>query len=515
MKPFGIDLGTTNSAIAVLDEFGKPEIIPTDGERITPSVVAFPSDEPDKIFVGGEAKDNILQFEPDCVVTEVKRKIGTDAVYRFRGESYGPEQISAMVLKKLAEGAAKLHGRVGAAVVTVPANFSDAERRATMQAGEIAGFDVSHIINEPTAAALAYVASGSALSGRLMVYDLGGGTFDVTIAEVRGNDVEIITSEGDRELGGGDFDRKIYEVVRSLYKEQTGIDLPASPDLEGIYHQALAECEKLKIQLSKRDTARAAFSPSGKGQPMQSARIEIHRSDFERDVSVLISRAEMLVETALDSAGLEPQQINHVLLVGGTTRVPAVRESIRRIMGQNPLESVNPDEAVALGAAVYAGMKSGSLTSLQKERVQGMRLSEVANHYYGTISLSFDEQRGKEELVVSTIIAKDTPIPTEKAETFYTVAPNQTTIHVRITQSGENTTDPQFATIVEEFDFALPPGRPAQQPIKVTYAYDENQVMRCTFLDVNSGKSISRSVEIGNLTETKQKAASLKDFIVE
>ncbi len=274
-KPIGIDLGTTYSAIAVLDEFGKPEIVPTDGERITPSVVAFPPDDPTLILVGRDAKE-ALQHEPDTVIQGAKRHIGSDKKFPMRGKEYTPQQISSLVLKKLVEGAEKIHGHIDSAVITVPANFSEAQRKATMQAGEIAGIKVSHIINEPTAAALAYACSGNALSGTLMIYDLGGGTFDVTIANVKGREVECITSQGDSRLGGTDFDRKLYEIIQGIFKKENGVDLPDEPDAEGKYYELLDKAETLKIALSKRDVARTTIIHEDVG----SCRIEISRSDF-------------------------------------------------------------------------------------------------------------------------------------------------------------------------------------------------------------------------------------------
>lgn len=509
-KPIGIDLGTTYSAIAVLDEFGKPEIVPTDGERITPSVVSFPPDDPNLVLVGRDAK-GALQHEPESVIQYVKREMGTDVTFPMRGEDYTPQQISSMVLQKLIKGAEQIHGDVDSAVITVPANFSEASRKATMQAGEIAGIKVSNIINEPTAAALGFAASGNALSGTLMIYDLGGGTFDVTIAKVLGKEVECITSQGDSRLGGTDFDRKLYEIIREIFKRENGFDLPEKPDEAGKYYELLGKAEALKITLSKRDVARTSIIHEEAG----SCRIEISRAEFEEKISNHLATTEMLVETALEDAKMEVSDIDHILLVGGSTRVPAVRESIRKLMGKDPIDAVNPDEAVALGAAIFAGLKSETLSASQKQHLDGIKMSDVANHYYGTIALGYDGERGSQELGVTIIIPKDTPIPARKSHNFSTVSDGQTVIRVSITQSDEEESDPQFVNIIHEGEFELPSGRPAGRPITATYSYDENQTMLCIFKDEESGETYKATLGPEKIGSTEEQTASLEDFVID
>lgn len=509
-KSIGIDLGTTYSAIAILDEFGKPEIISVDGDRITPSVVAFPAKEPNLVLVGRDAKQT-LEIEPSAVTQTVKRDIGTDKSYQRRGGTYSPQQISALVLKKLIEGAQAIHGKIDSVVITVPANFADASRRATIQAGEIAGVKVSHIINEPTAAALAYASSGTALGGNMLIYDLGGGTFDVTIAKVKGREVECITSQGDNRLGGADFDLKIYELMCGAYQHEHGVSLPTNPDdTGGSYYDFLARAEKCKIALSKRETATVVVEG-----PKGTSRLEVSRRDFEDRISTLIARTEMLVENALEDAKMKPGDIDHILLVGGSTRVPAVRESITKLMGKVPLDSVNPDEVVALGAAIYAGLKSDSLSIAQRERLQDIRVAEIANHYFGTIAINEVGDTGRVEPRVSVILPKNTLIPAEMSDTFYTVGNNQTVVNVRITQCGYDTNDPTVVHIIHEALFHLPPGRPSGQPIKATYRYDSNQVMHCEFLDENSGRKHVAQINPNNAASSVAQAASLKDLIVE
>lgn len=504
----GIDLGTTYSAIAILDEFGKPEIVSTDGERITPSVVAFPPDDSSLVLVGRDAKE-ALQHEPETVVQGVKRSMGTDTKFPMRGTDYTPQQISSLVLKKLIEGAEKIHGKIDSVVITVPANFSEASRKATMQAGEIAGVKVSNIINEPTAAALAFAASGNALSGTIMIYDLGGGTFDVTIAKVVGKTVECITSQGDSRLGGTDFDRKLYDIIRERFAKETGFSLPEKPDREGKFYEVLDKAEALKITLSKRDVARTTIIHETAG----SCRVEIDRSDFEEKISNLIGKTEMLVETALEDANMKASDIDYILLVGGSTRVPAVRESIRKLMRKEPIDAVNPDEAVALGAAIYAGLKSDTLSASQRQTLNDIKMSDVANHFYGTIAVHYDEERDTAEPQVSVIIPKDTPIPARRSETFRTIKDGQTEVHVRITQSAEDVDDPQFVNIVHEGYFKLPGGRPAGQAIIATYSYDENQTMHCQFKDESSGRTYDATLD--QLGSTEEQSAKLKDFVID
>ncbi len=223
----------------------------------------------------------------------------------------------------------------------------------------------------------------------------------------------------------------------------------------------------------------------------------------------------MLVETALEDAKMEPSDIDHVLLVGGSTRVPAVRESIRNLMGQNPIDSVNPDEAVALGAAIYAGLKSDSLSAAQRQQLDDIKMSDVANHYYGTIAVGYDEETGTEEPRVSVIIPKNTPIPVRESRTFRTIVEGQVSVHVQITQSAEDVTDPQFVNIVHEGDFKLPAGRSSGQPIKATYSYDENQIMHCIFLDESSGRKYEATLGPDKLGSTAEQSASLNDFVID
>lgn len=491
--PFGIDLGTTNSAIALFNQGGKPEIVSVDGQRIVRSAVYFPREDPDLKIVG-ESATQALTYEPESVVIEAKRKMGVDkngSPHRFevRDRAYTPQQISSFVLEKLVNEASKIYGEIREAVVTVPASFDDSRRRATIQAGELIGLQIPYIINEPTAAALAYASSGRALTGNIMIYDLGGGTFDVTIAKVRNDEVDCLTSEGDFYLGGCDFDQAIYSMICEEYKEQFGC-LPSVPPSdrnpygEGQYYGHLAVAERLKVQLSSSSTAQDLLNgPAGNG------RIRISRLDFEERISHLIAKTEMLVETALENCGFAPSDINYVLLVGGSTRVPVVRESITRLMGQSPLEAVNPDEAVALGASVYSAKKNNSLNPLQQNRVNDIIIADVTNKYYGILAINRDAETEKVEKRNSIILQKDTKIPCEGTQRFATVADNQQYINVEITESGTPEEDLRFVNVVHSAQFGpLPAGRPAGQPVRATYRYDSNQIMHCEIVDEASGR---------------------------
>lgn len=491
----GIDLGTTFSAIARLDDHGQPAIIPVDGERIMASCVSAPKGESGQMYVGNVARNN-LGHEPESVVKRFKREMGSDKVYRLRpGLEITPVAASSAILRKLVQEAAKEYGPITEVVVTVPANFAERQRQATMEAGELAGLNVTNIINEPTAAVIAY-ASQRPVKGTVLVYDLGGGTFDVTIAKVDGTNVECLTSEGDSELGGMDFDQKIAEIVDARHKDQFGRSLREALGIAGEegelksaeWQMLLLEAEKWKKTLSQMHSARVNFNEGPDGR----LQFELTRQEFEKAISSLIARTEMRVETAMENLGLKPSDIDEVLLVGGSSRVPAVKDSLRRIFGKEPSEGINLDEAVALGAAIYAGLRAnkGQLSPLQREKLSKVSVADVANHFYGTIAMHQDEELGLDEERVTIIIPKNTPLPCTMTETFYTRVPNQRIIRCRVTQSADEEDDPAFVNIVHDWNAGeLPSGRPAQQPVEVTYSYDLNQVMHVKIRDVNSGRT--------------------------
>ena len=498
----GIDLGTTFSALAWLDDSGKPSVIAADHERILASCVW--AKDPLTLEVGSLAK-NSLAHEPKSVAARFKRHMGSDRTIHLEklGRPFTPEEASAQVLRKLIQEASKkVNGPIDEVVITVPANFAERQRRATIKAGEMAGVKVQNIINEPTAAALAY-ATQHTVSGIVLIYDMGGGTFDVTIAKIQGTNVECLTSEGDVDLGGIDFDNKLAGLFDDLYTQAHGKSLRAdlglqSPDDERnspVWQELLLEAERWKIQLSSLDLIPVKFSegPSGRVQG------EIRRADFETAIASFIAKAEMLVETALENVKLDAKNIDHVLLVGGSTRIPAIRNSIRKMVGKEPSEAVNADEAVALGAAIYAGLRTdrGNLTPLQRQRLEKVAVKDVANHHYGTIAVNHNEELERKELRVDILIPKDTPLPCSKTKRYRTVRDGQTIIQCRVTQSSHAETNPELVNVRYDKPLGpLPPGRQAGQPVEVTFSYNEDQTMEVRFVDVESGIKVEDVLQL-------------------
>jgi molecular chaperone DnaK len=495
----GIDLGTTFSAIATLDDTGRPIIVENaDGANITASAVEFTG--PDTFVVGLEATNNIGQSE--YVAHEVKRSMGlSDVTYDFFGTTHTPTSISALILKKIKEDTENIIGPIESAVVTVPANFANEAREATQAAAELAGLNVTFVINEPTAAALAYAfQSGNELHGTYVIYDLGGGTFDCSIVKINGQDIDILTSEGVAKLGGKDFDQAILKLVREKFKQASGQDLDP-------LDYGITDAEKVKITLSKRDKANIRV--------MQEP-LAISRSEFEEAISNLLLQAEMAVETAMLRAELRPEDINEVILVGGSTRVPSVQESVKKMFGKEAQMFGNPDESVALGAAVYAAYKSDekNLNPLQKQAISKISLAECASHFFGTISLSASASGGR-ELQNSVIIPKDEKIPCSITRSFYTTHDNQTAVDCQVTQSQVKEEDPQFVSIVSRSSLELEAGRPAGQEIKITYSYTEDQKMRCSFLDVGSGNSQTVDLTLKGNEQNSTPTVDINKFKVE
>ena len=492
----GIDLGTTFSAVAKLDETGKPDnVVNQDGGNITPSVVEFTSEEAS--IVGEEAKK--LIGISDNVAYEVKRSMGNHSVeYEFFGKTHTPTSISALILKKLKEDTEAVIGPIDSAVVTVPANFSNEAREATLAAANMAGLNIEHIINEPTAAAMAYAfQSGQELSGNFAIYDLGGGTFDCTIANVSGQEIDILTSEGVAKLGGRDFDEAISKIVKSKYKEETGKELEKED-----YTAVMAE--DLKKTLSSREKGDARIL----GEV-----ISVSREEFESEVSNLIMQAELAVESALSRVDLKPSDIKEVILVGGSTRIPAVKSSIEKVFGQPAKIFGNPDESVALGAAIYAAYKSEStkLNPLQKQAISKVTISECTNQYFGTIVVD-NNASGKLAKKVSTLIAKDEKIPCSVTETFFTMSDNQKKVQCIVTSSNTEESDPQFVNIQWEGELDIVGGRPAGQPIKVTYSYTESQLMRVSFMDGDSGTSIEAEISLSRSSANAPSSSDTADI---
>jgi molecular chaperone DnaK len=420
-------------------------------------------------------------------------------------------ELSALILKKLKEECASEHGEICDAVISVPAHFDEVRRKATMDAGTAAGLNVVGIVNEPVAAAL-YYATTRDVSGKVLVYDLGGGTFDVTIMDVKGHQMQIICSQGDHALGGADFDQKILEIMEKSYQDKFGASLITSDEDRAKYED---DAEDIKKTLSRRLSAKKMlYGPTG------NMRVEIKREMFEETIASLIARTDILVEVVLDEAGLKPSDIDQVLLVGGSTRIPLVLKHLEKTFGFKPETAVNVDECVALGAALQAGL------TMLRERpedvpvgiskgLKDINLTDVCNHSYGTICAPVDNETGRRIIQNRIILKKNTPLPCEATQMFYTVSEGQTELEVTISQ-GEDSA-PEYVTKIATHKFQLPPDRPAERPIKVTYSYDVNQRMHCKFEDVESGRTLEVDCSLdknGNMTEEKEKGKKLEKIKV-
>lgn len=512
----GIDLGTTYSGLAVLNELGRPETVPNlDGERITPSAVYFPEDSTDTVLVGTEAL-NAQADDADRAARWIKRYMGEEYYPReILGRKWTPAELSSLILRKLREECGSHSGPIEDAVITVPAYFDEVRRKATMDAGKMAGLNVVAIINEPTAAAL-YYATEHDVSGRILVFDLGGGTFDVTVMDVRGRQVDIVCSKGDHQLGGYDFDRALLGIFEDIYREETGEALLAREEDRARF---MLEAETLKKTLSRRAQGRVILAGDA-----GTARARISRERFEEAISPLIARIEMLVEDVLDEAEMEPEDVSQVLLVGGSTRIPLVSGRLERMFGQPPRTAVNVDECVAMGAAIHAGLRMmEQQPSKVPESVQAglgdIRLKEVCGHCYGTIVASLDEKTGRQTLANDVLIEKNTPLPCSVSRTYYTAVKGQTAVEAKVTQHATETTDADLVNLVAVGRLELPPGRDPGKPVKVTYSYDTNQRMHCVFEDVETGRTLELDIDTqaGSMSadEVERRRSGLRVFTVE
>jgi molecular chaperone DnaK len=472
----GIDLGTTFSALAILNAIGKPEIVPNaDGERLTPSAIFFDEENSGVIRVGIEAI-NSRHLNAQRSVRWVKRHMG-DADYckSIDGKDWTPVDLSGLILKKLKQDCSAEHDEIRDAVISVPAHFDEARRKATMDAGASVGLNVIGIVNEPVAAAL-YYATTRQVSGRVLVYDLGGGTFDVTILDVKGRSMDIVCSQGDHALGGIDFDQRILKMLEQSYKDKFSVDLIASDEDRAKYED---EAEDIKKTLSRRDVAKKMlYGPEG------SMRAEVTREMFEKAISSLLARTDILVELALEEACSKPSDIDKVLLVGGSTRIPLVQNRLEKMFGFAPDTAVNVDECVALGAALHAGLtmlreKPDSVPAGIASGLKDINLTDVCNHSYGTICAPIDKETGRRVIENRIILKKNTPLPCDASQVFYTVTEGQKVVEVTITQGEDTAAD--YVNKIATHRFELPPDRPADRPIKVTYSYDVNQRMHCRF----------------------------------
>ena len=476
-KIIGIDLGTTNSCVAVM-EGGEPTVIANaEGFRTTPSVVAFKKDS--QRLVGDNAKRQAVT-NAEGTVSSIKRHMGTDYKVTIDGKSYTPQAISAMILQKLkADAEAYLGEKVTEAVITVPAYFNDAQRQATKDAGKIAGLDVKRIINEPTAAALAYGLDNEN-EQKIMVYDLGGGTFDVSVIEIGDGVIEVLATSGDNRLGGDDFDKKIMDYMVADFKGKTGIDL--SNDKMAM-ERVKAEAEDAKKKLSSATQVEISIPfITANEQGPQHLNMTLTKAKFDELTRDLVERTAVPVQNALKDAGITAAELSKVLLVGGSTRIPAVQDKVKQLTGHEPSKKMNPDECVALGASIQGGKLAGDAGA-----------GEILLLDVTPLSLSIETMGG----IATRLIERNTTIPTKKSQIFSTAADNQTAVDINVVQ-GER----QFARdnkSLGQFRLdGIPPARRGVPQIEVTFDIDANGIVNVSAKDLGTGKEQHITITAGS-----------------
>ena len=486
-KAVGIDLGTTNSVVAVL-EGGEPAVIANaEGNRTTPSIVAFKSGE---VLVGELAKRQAIT-NPDNTVRSIKRQIGTNWKENFENKDYTPQEISARILQKLKRDAESYLGDdVTDAVITVPAYFNDAERQATKEAGQIAGLNVLRIINEPTAASLAYGLENNE-DQKILVFDLGGGTFDVSILEISEGVFEVKSTSGDSKLGGDDWDQRVMDWLIDKFKSSTGIDL--SKDKMAI--QRIQEgAEKAKIELSSTSETEInlPFITANDAGP-QHLLEKLSRSEFEKITADLVDRTKAPVENALKDAGMQFSDIDHIILVGGSTRMPSVQQVVKSLTGKDPHKGVNPDEVVASGAAIQAGVLKGD--------VKDVLLLDVT-----PLTLGVETKGG----IMTKMIERNTTIPTKRSEVFSTADNNQTQVEIHILQ-GEREMASGNKSLGRFTLTDIPAAMAGTPQIEVTFDIDANGIVNVNAKDLGTGKEQAITITGGTALEDDEIERMIKD----
>ena len=486
-KAVGIDLGTTNSVVAVL-EGGEPTVIANaEGNRTTPSIVAFKSEE---VLVGELAKRQAIT-NPDNTVRSIKRHIGTNWKQNFEGKDYTPQEISARILQKLKRDAESYLGDdVTDAVITVPAYFNDAERQATKEAGQIAGLNVLRIINEPTAASLSYGLENNE-DQKILVFDLGGGTFDVSILEISEGVFEVKSTSGDSKLGGDDWDQRVMDWLIDKFKSSTGIDL--SNDKMAIQRvQEGAEKAKIELSSTSETEINLPFITANDAGP-QHLLEKLSRSEFEKITADLVERTKEPVEKALSDASMQFTDIDHVILVGGSTRMPSVQQLVKSLTGKDPHKGVNPDEVVASGAAIQAGVLKGD--------VKDVLLLDVT-----PLTLGVETKGG----IMTKMIERNTTIPTKRSEVFSTAENNQTQVEIHILQ-GEREMASGNKSLGRFTLTDIPAAMAGTPQIEVTFDIDANGIVNVNAKDLGTGKEQAITITGGTALEEDEIDRMIKD----
>ena len=486
-KAVGIDLGTTNSVVAVL-EGGEPAVVANaEGNRTTPSIVAFKGEE---VLVGELAKRQAIT-NPDNTIRSIKREIGTSWKQEFEGNEYTPQEISARILQKLKRDAESYLGEdVTEAVITVPAYFNDAERQATKEAGKIAGLNVLRIINEPTAASLAYGLENSE-DQKILVYDLGGGTFDVSVLEISEGVFEVKSTAGDSKLGGDDWDQKVMDWLVEKFKSSTGIDIST----DNMAMQRIKEgAEKAKIELSSTSETEVnlPFITANDAGP-QHLLEKLSRSEFEKITSDLVERTKSPVHKAIEDANLSYSDIDHIILVGGSTRIPSIQALVKSMTGKDPHKGVNPDEVCASGAAIQAGVLKGD--------VKDVLLLDVT-----PLTLGVETKGG----IVAKMIERNTTIPTKRSETFTTAEDGQTEVEIHVLQ-GEREMASGNKSLGKFKLTEIPTAKQGTPQIEVTFDIDANGIVNVNAKDLGTGKEQNITITGGTALEDDEIERMIKD----